>query len=216
MEHLTKMIFMDFLTQKQYINIRGNHTIQTYTDHMISFLKDTESYDAFYEDSVLYITEKNTYTSVILRMNIDEIEKTFNIETGNDAGLDMENQEELKIVGNCAMFLINAHTEWETNVGLIEPDKTKYKEISLSISETYIMLQPHQQAVIYDLLEKIAKHYGFDYDQIENKNFELELRGLYPLDAPIKVQPQDQLATIELIAEGDFEEESSSIDDWLI
>ena len=78
------------------------------------------------------------------------------------------------------------------------------------------MLQPHQQAVIYDLLEKIAKHYGFDYDQIENKNFELELRGLYPLDAPIKVQPQDQLATIELIAEGDSEEESSSIDDWLI
>ena len=216
MEHLTKMIFMDFLTQKQYVNIRGEHTIQNYVDHIISFLKDTESYDGFYEDGILYITEKDTYTSVILRMNINESDKTFNIETGNDAGLDIENPEELKVVGRCAMFLINAHTEWETNVGLIKPDKTKYKEISLPISETYIMLQPHQQAIIYDLLETISQHYGFDYDQIENKNFELELRGLYPLDAPIKVQPQDQLATIELIADEDSEEESSSIDDWLI
>ena len=216
MEHLTRLIFMDFLTQVQYINIRGEHTIQNYIDHIISYLKDTEKYDGFYEDSTLYITEKNTYTSVILRMNVNEDEKSFNVETGNDSGIDIENPEELKIVGTCAMYLINAHTEWETNVGLVEPDETKYKQISLPISETYIMLQPHQQAVVYDLLEKIAKHYGFDYEQIENKNFELELRGLYPLDAPIKVKPQSQVGDIAFIIEDDDpDEESSSIDDWI-
>ena len=215
MEHLTKLIFMDFLTQKQFINIRGTNTIQSYIDHVISFLKDTDVYDAFYEDTILYVTEKDTYTSVILRVNINETEKSFQVETGNDSGIDIQNPEELKVVGRCAMFLINAHTEWETNVGLVKPDKSKYKEITLPISETYIMLQPHQQAVIYSILETIAKHYGFEYDLIENKNFDLELRGLYPLDAPIKVKPQDQLATIQLIEEDDFEEESSSIDDWI-
>lgn len=215
MEHLTKIIFMDFLTQKQYINIRGDHTLETYIEHIIDFLKDTDIYDGFYEDSTLYITEKDTYTSVILRVKVNEQEKSFNVETGNDSGIDMENLDELKVVGRCAMYLINAHTEWETNVGLVKPDKTKYKEISLPISETYIMLQPHQQAVVYDLLEKIAYHYGFDYKAIENKNFELELRGLYPLDAPIKVKPKDQLATIHLVGDEESEEESSSIDDWL-
>ena len=113
------------------------------------------------------------------------------------------------------MFLINAHTEWETNIGLVEPDETKYKEISLAISETYIMLQPHQQAVVYSILEKISNHYGFQYDLIENKNFEIELRGLYPLDAPIKVKPKDQLEKIEFFQDDHSEEESSSIDDWI-
>ena len=215
MENLTRLIFMDFLTQKQYINIRGNHTIKTYTDHVIDYLKKTNVYNAFYEDSILYITEKDTYTSVILRVNIHEEEKSFSVETGNDAGIDVENSEELTLVGRCAMYLINAHTEWETNVGLIEPDETKYKEISLAISETYIMLKPHQQDVIYDLLQEISKHYGFEYNLIENKNFELELRGLYPLDAPIKVKPQDNFATIQLIDDEVSEEESSSIDDWI-
>jgi hypothetical protein len=215
MEHLTKLIFMDFLTQKQFINIRGTNTIESYIEHVIDFLKQTDIYDAFYEDSILYVTEKNTYTSVILRVNIDENEKSFQVETGNDSGIDIENADELKVVGRCAMFLINAHTEWETNVGLVKPDKEKYKEISLPISETYIMLQPHEQAVVYNLLEQIAKHYGFQYDLIENKNFELELRGLYPLDAPLKLKPQDQLTRIPIISEDDFEEESSSIDDWI-
>lgn len=219
MENLTKMIFIDFLTQKQYINIRGENTIQNYIDHIISFLKETEDYDSFFEEGTIYITEKNSYTSIILRMKIDSEEYSFVIETGNDAGLDLDNPEELKTVGSCAMFLINAHTEWETNVGLIKPDKTKYKEIALPLSETYLMLQPHQQAVVYQVLKDICNQFGFEYNLIENKNFEIELRGLYPLDAPIKVKPQSDFATIEFFNNEEYsedsEEESSSIDDWI-
>lgn len=218
MENITKMIFIDFLTQPQYVNIRGENTIQDYINHMISFLEQTEMYSAFFDEGVLWITEKNTYSNIILRVIIDSEDNTFHIETGSDEGIDVTNDETLKEVGACALYLLNAHTEWETDVGLIPYDTDKYKEISLAISNTTIMLNPEEQSVIYDLLHKIAVAHGFDYDLIENKNFEIEIRGLYPLDGPIQMETiQDVMQSIVEYEEDsqESEEDSSSIDEWI-
>lgn len=224
MEHITKMIFIDFLTQPQYVNIRGEKTIQDYINHMINFLEQTEMYSAFFDDKIVYITEKNEYSNIILRVIIDMEDLTFHIETGSEEGIDVKDDDMLKEVGACALFLLNAHTEWETNIGLVPYDKDKYKEISLAISNTTLILNPKEQAVIYSLLLKIAKAHGFNYDMIENKNFEIELRGLYPLDGPIQLQGSSMEnileSAIQFIDESeefneDSSEESSSIDEWI-
>lgn len=223
MEHITKMIFIDFLTQPQYVNIRGENTMKDYTDHMIKFLEETEMYSAFLDDNILYITEKNEYSNIILRVILDSEDLTFHIETGSEEGIDVTDDDMLKEVGACALFLLNAHTEWETNVGLIPYDKDKYKEISLPISNTTLILNPKEQTVIYSLLHKIAKAHGFNYDMIENKNFEIEIRGLYPLDGPIEVSSMENIleSVIEYIDESEESEdeneseESSSIDEWI-
>lgn len=178
MNSFTRAVFLDFLTNPQLYNLRGSKTKDDFIGHMIDYLESTELYSVFWDEDTesIFMTQLNDFTKPVLKIAFKE-EQTFLIQTVTDT-IDLEDKDELKIIGNAALHLMNAHTEWESSAGLPSDDET-YEKIQIFLSESEVELTEEEKTTIYGILERMSKSNNFIYDRIENKSFEIELRGIY-------------------------------------
>jgi len=191
MNSFTRAVFLDFLTNPQHYKLRGNKTKKDFIDHLCDHIESSEEYSVFYDETTesIFITQFEDYTKPILKISFQE-EFSFHIETTGEV-IDFDDKDELKSIGMAAMYLMNAHTEWETNAGLMGDD-VQFVKLQLALSESKVKLTEEEKEVIFGILKRISKDFGYIYDKIENKSFEIELRGIYYDGTPmIEDEPEE-------------------------
>lgn len=213
MDDFTKNLLIDFISSVQELSTYEEKNVLAFVELVQSKLEEENRYNTIWDEMSMSLIVSNyeSESTIYCRVAFEEPENKgvrFHLEPVEHF---MQDEDTMKAIGTIALFLLAAHTEWETEILPTYVESLEQIQVEIALSLTEVNLTEKERNMILNILERMAKDSGLNYEHILDKSFELELRGFYSKDSPLSSEEDLEKDSEEISEES--EEESSS--EWI-
>lgn len=211
MDDFTKNLLIEFISSIQELSTYEEKNIEAFIELVQSKLEEENKYNTIWDKSSvsLIISNYENESTIYCRIVFEEPEGKgvrFHLEPVEHF---MQDETTMKAIGTVALFLLAAHTEWETEILPMYVESLEQVRVEIALSLTEVELTEEERDMFSSILQRMAKDSGLSYEHILDKSFELELRGFYSKDSPLNLAELENEDSLE----EESEEESSS--EWI-
>ena len=196
---IIKEAFVVFMTTEQDIPVNDETNSYDWLEWILDSINGQEDTAAIYtpdESQISLYMDDVHCLSVQVDFNDNSFYCTLPENISDEEFDEFKNKKE---TAELAMLLFSFMNLWEYEV-LPSRNGIQYSRITINLTDTEVELSTKEVEVLEGILKRMAEDKGYEYDKIEAKNFEIELRGL--------VEPLEKEQTID-------NEEESSDDEWI-